>query len=47
MDMIVASLNTELSDFKSQRLGAGCALFFGYLIHFIISFLIKKKNEQG
>ncbi len=47
LELLVDSLNNDLSDFKSQRLGAGCALFFGYLIHFIVSFLINKKSEQG
>jgi len=31
----------NLQNFKNARLGAGVALFFGYLIHFIFISLIK------
>ena len=33
-DLVIAGFNELLSSYKSHRLGAGCALFFGFLAHF-------------
>jgi len=38
-------LKTNLSGFKNPRLGVSVAMFFGYLIHFILMGLVKLQGK--